>query len=265
MTPRKRGRPDEIANADWWHASSESALSRLRLAIERDIASSELARRWRAFVAVLRRATASWPRTLAARAGSIIDPEISRIASWADNPRVSPPPPSDAALERIGVTLDEWRASLPEVPAPMLVPLFDLSARALEDSQAERALFKLLAVPAPEPLPPAPTSSIDARRQYRRASARLKRHAIGRAHGEFRRRKAAIADVQQGLAQFRARWFTLWRAQVQSVCGDHGKALALAQQIRTETLDELEAIFVPRPAATPKRNPKVTTTTRRKK
>ncbi len=248
MPKRNGGRPDESANVDYWRASTESVLSRLAILRARDVSARELVLACRAVVALVRRLTAPWPASLASRCAAITDPEIARIAPWADGPIVAPARPSDEALERIGMSLEQWRASLPQVPSPFVRPLYERFYETMSDSAPLLAFARLLTAPTPEPLPPAPTTSIEARLQYRRASAALKRHAIAIQRGEYRHREDAVVRMEAAALKFRAHWFDLFAGNVSRLCGDRREALAFLQTLRREALENLESLYEPRRA-----------------
>ena len=287
----RAGRPDIDANVAYWNACTESVLDRFQALRERDVSLRKLILATRALAAFTRRATTTWPKSLAARAAAIHDhPEW---APWADEPRPIPPTPRRFLTpENVRGLLDgppsrwPWRPdAAPEIakaveagcgiellasgrwyrwdpasgvpvprkaPAPMLHPLFEKMHAAFANSGAERAIYAALTPPDPEPLPPSPRTSIDARRAYRRATAKLKRHAIAMRRGDYRKRENAEGIIAEAMEQFRRFWFSMWVGHVADLAGKREKALTFAQRLRAESVTHLDELFAPT-AAPPQR------------
>lgn len=285
-------RPDDEANVGYWNACTESVLDRLQALRERDVPLRQLVLATRSLAAFVRRETASWPRALAARAAAIhahpewapwadeprpIPPTPRQFLEPAQVRRLLDGPPArwpwkETAAPKITKVVEsgggiellqsgfwyEWdpAAGVPiplKAPEPMLRPLFEKLHEAFANSAAERAIDAALTAPDQEPLPPSPRTSIDARRAYRRATAKLKRHAIAMRRGDYRKRENAESIIGGAVEQFRRFFFSMWSGHVADLAGKREKALTFAQRLRAESATHLDELFAPPPESPQRR------------
>ncbi len=279
-------KPDDPVNIDWWCASSEAALGQLEIAQAQNVSTEKLNIAWRAEVREIRRLTAPWPRILAAQIAAITDPTL---LLWADLPRIPSSPRKFLGPEEIKRLLAGPPEKCPWGPGavpgisrrasigagieirsdgawwgwdsatgapkerdendPMLTPLFEQLHRDMRNNKVTLALAKALAPEKPAPPQPKPVTSIAARKEYRKAAARLKRYRLKVRRGEFQNAPAALEKIQESSKQFWRYWKNVLGAQVESVAGKKKEALKLTEHLRRESLVQLEDLFNPKKKA----------------
>jgi hypothetical protein len=208
--------------------------------LEREwIASGTWRPLWRRCVAALERLTRAWPRRLAERVAAVTADELPRLLR-ADGPWVDPPAPWPALLAQQGITLDEWRARQPGRPAPVMRPLLEALAAAVEADPAHRALFGALATPRPAAAASAPTTTAAGRARWReaRAAFRSARVAVRRGHD---RRADVHAQVLAAIEESRLVW-ERWPGHMLHAAGDPAAALAAGHRLREEALAPLRRL-----------------------
>jgi len=237
---RPRGHPIEEGRVHTasWRAKTEDVTDRLNTLRETWISVRVWRPAWRQYVGAVGKLMRPWPGALAKWAGAISPEQVKHI-SWAEVPRVDPPRPTDEALERVGLTLKQWRAQLEAPPPAIIRHLLEELSGALE-APTER-LAAVLIPPPLQKLPPSPKTSAAARKQWLEARTAYTRQRLAVRKGH-RRRAELEDDLKKAIVQARTAWLNLWPFVALRSVGSERAALKEARQLRRAILSQLEKL-----------------------
>ncbi|MFA5028541.1 MAG: hypothetical protein WC713_11780 [Candidatus Methylomirabilota bacterium] len=235
---------------------------------------------YRRFVAMIARQTAPWPETITARLAGLTREATLQIAAaessatptreprrylpphelaamLASDPPAAPLLPAACpALHKLvaagqGITLyasGAWfpwdpSAGIPADPVevvPLLRPLLTALAEHVGICREARALAAALEIPAPDPLPPTPTTVDEARQHWREARFRYRQTRVAIRRGHHRRAEILNA-IHATLTGVRLTWWGSW-PDFLAAGGDSARLQLAVQAIRERTMHDLHTL-----------------------
>ena len=268
---RRDQAPADVLIADYRSHAEDLHDRRCRLLAEW-IADATWVPAWRAVVAAMSAACATWPARLVDRLGAVT-PDEAALLPWADGPHVAPPAPrryltaddvramlagdpaaypwrpaatraiAALAADGSGIELRDdgaWIAwapahGIPEpmgYPAAVMRPLLQDLADAVPTMPAWRALAEVLAVPRRPRRPTTPTTVEGARGHWRQARSAYRRVRVAVRRGHHRRERLHAA-ILEAAAEHQGQWLG---APVETVAGDPVRVREWATRLDRETL-----------------------------